>query len=426
MRLHRHWWFFSTVSGLGEVRQVRHTSPNPSENVRRVIFISHHGHFSAYITADTCDRLSAPLRGSPRLEQRDLLGCREDGVQGGEVLSVEAQACRLCIGAHLLGAGRTGNDGGDRRLLCEPGERRLHLGDAALGAEAVEGFELVPVGGVEHVLLGVGQARTGGNVVAAVLAGQQTVSEREVRQHTHAEVLCGGQDFEFCAAVEQVVVVFCGDEPFGAEFVSAVFGVGELPAGEVGVAQVADFAVAYELVEGAEGFFDGGVRVGAVVEVQVDVVGAEAAEGPFDGAHDVAAGSAGVAVVAVEVTDGQTEFGDDGQFVAVEAELGEGGAEHGFGEAGFGAVEVGDVEEADAGVNCGGDDFVGAFLGAGGGAGAAEVVAADADAGYDEAGVAEPAVDGRFNTFHAFNSTLCGYVARLFPFQLGGEELSEA
>ena len=65
-------------------------------------------------------------------------------------------------------------------------------------------------------------------------------------------------------------------------------------------------------------------------------------------------------------------------------------------------------------------------MGAGGGAGAAEVVAADADAGYDEAGVAEPAVDGRFNTFHAFNSTLCGYVARLFPLQLGGEELPEA
>ena len=163
------------------MRQVRRTSPNPSENVRRVIFISHHGHFSAYITADTCDRLSVPLRGSRSLEQRDLLGCREDGVQGGEVLSVEAQACRLCVGAHLFGAGCTGNDGGDRRLLREPGERRLHLGDAAFGAEGVEGFELVPVGGVEHVLLGVGQARTGGNVVSAVLAGQQAVSEREVR-----------------------------------------------------------------------------------------------------------------------------------------------------------------------------------------------------------------------------------------------------
>ena len=58
-------------------------------------------------------------------------------------------------------------------------------------------------------------------------------------------------------------------------------------------------------------------------------------------------------------------------------------------------------------------------MGAGGGAGAAEVVAADADAGYDEAGVAEPAVDGRFNAFHAFNSTLCGYVARLFPLPVG-------
>lgn len=117
MRLHRRWWFFSPVSGLGEVRQVRRTSPNPSENVRRVIFISHREHFSAYFTAASCDRLSAPSRGSPRLEQRDLLGCREDGVQGGEVLSVEAQAGSLCIGAHLFGAGRTGNDGGDWRLL---------------------------------------------------------------------------------------------------------------------------------------------------------------------------------------------------------------------------------------------------------------------------------------------------------------------
>ena len=163
------------------MRQVRHTSPNPSENARRVIFISHREHFSAYFTAASCDRLSAPSRGSPRLEQRDLLGCREDGVQGGEILGVEAQAGSLCVGAHLLGTGCTGNDGGDRRLLREPGERRLHLGNAAFGAETVEGFELVPVGGVEHVLLGVGQARTGGNIVAAVLAGQQAVSEREVR-----------------------------------------------------------------------------------------------------------------------------------------------------------------------------------------------------------------------------------------------------
>lgn len=58
-------------------------------------------------------------------------------------------------------------------------------------------------------------------------------------------------------------------------------------------------------------------------------------------------------------------------------------------------------------------------MGAGGGAGAAEVVAADADAGYDEAGVAEPAVDGRFNTFHAFNSTLCGYVERFISPPVG-------
>ena len=54
-------------------------------------------------------------------------------------------------------------------------------------------------------------------------------------------------------------------------------------------------------------------------------------------------------------------------------------------------------------------------MGAGGGAGAAEVVAADADAGYDEAGVAEPAVDGRFNTFHALTLRCVGMLRGYFP-----------
>ena len=125
------------------------------------------------------------------------------------------------------------------------GERRLHLGDAAFGAEAVE----LRAGPSWRRRARSSWSGTGANrreyCRGGTFAGQQAVSEREVRRDTHAEVPCGGQDFEFCAAVEQVVVVFSDYEPFGAEFTGAVFGVGEPPAGEVGVAQVADFAVAY-------------------------------------------------------------------------------------------------------------------------------------------------------------------------------------
>src|SRR5690606_40166319 len=51
-----------------------------------------------------------------------------------------------------------------------------------------------------------------------------------------------------------------------------------VPAGEVGAADVADFAGADEAVEGVEGFLDGGEGVLSVHEVDVDVVGAETAE----------------------------------------------------------------------------------------------------------------------------------------------------
>ena len=73
----------------------------------------------------------------------------------------------------------------------------------------------------------------------------------------------GGQGFRVLRGGRAGCSGFSDDEPFGAEFTGAVFGVSELPAGEVGVAQVADLTVAYELAKGAEGFFDGGVGVGA-------------------------------------------------------------------------------------------------------------------------------------------------------------------
>ena len=74
------------------------------------------------------------------------------------------------------------------------------------------------------------------------------------------------------------------------------------------MAQVATLPSRTRLVEGAEGFFDGGCWGRGCGRSTGRCGRCRGGGGPFDGAHDVAAGSAGVAVVAVEVADGQTEI----------------------------------------------------------------------------------------------------------------------
>ena len=154
-------------------------------------------------------------------------------------------------------------------------------------------------------------------------------------------------------------------------------------------ADVADFALLDEGVEGAEGFFDGGDGVVAVDLVEVDVVGLEAAEAGFDGVHDVAAGGADVVAAGAGAAE---DLGGDDDFVAGDVEVFEGLAEGLFALA-LG-VDVGGVEEVDAGVDGGLDELVGSGLvdGADGSeeAGAAvEGHGAETERRDEEAGVAE-------------------------------------
>ena len=88
----------------------------------------------------------------------------------------------------------------------------------------------------------------------------------------------GGQNFEFGAAIQQVVVVFGGDKPLSAEFAGEVLGVGKLPPRKVGVPQVTHLSAGHERIKSRQGLFQRGVRVGAVVEIQVNVLGSQAAQ----------------------------------------------------------------------------------------------------------------------------------------------------
>ena len=156
----------------------------------------------------------------------------------------------------------------------------------------------------------------------------------------------------------------------------------------VGAADVADFALLDEGVEGAKDLFDWGDGVVAVDLVEVDVIGLEAAEAVVDGVHDVSAGGADVVGARAHAAE---DFGGDDDVFAGDVEVAEGLAEGLFALA-LG-VDVGCVEEVDAGVDGAFDELVGSalvdcaddFEAAGA---AVEGHSAETEGGDEEAGVA--------------------------------------
>ena len=184
-------------------------------------------------------------------------------------------------------------------------------------------------------------------------------------------------------------MVLAGDEARSPAGAGHEFGLGDLPAGAVGVADVADLAAGDELVEGVEGLLDRGQRVRGVELVEVDPVRAEPAQRGLRGLDDVAAGTAGAEVVAVGAAHVHAELGADHGVVAAAPE---GLAQHRLAEARFLAVGVGDVEEGNAGVQGGMHDGVGPLLRLGGRIGPAQVVAAKPDDGDGQSGISYAAV----------------------------------
>ena len=211
----------------------------------------------------------------------------------------------------------------------------------------------------------------GAGLAFEIFAGEKPAGQRKVRQDRKPEFEGGRNHLGFDGAVHEAVFILGGDVAAGAGGAGNPLAGGDLPAGEVRVADVTDLASGHEVVEGAEGFVKGRARVGKVNLVEVEMVGVEAAEAGFDGLHDVAAG--GAFHVDVVVGHGAAELAGDDGFVAMSLE---GFPEVFLGEA-AGAVDVGGVEEGDAGVEGG--------VGDGGGLGhvtaAAEIVATEPNDG---------------------------------------------
>jgi Trypsin len=106
--------------------------------------------------------------------------------------------------------------------------------------------------GVSDVARPAGQPAARWRFLATLdLAGEQAVGQREVGQHAEPELAGRGHQLRLGLPLQQRPVVLRGDEGLGAGLPRHVGGIGRLPAGQVGVAEIADLALADQLAERA-------------------------------------------------------------------------------------------------------------------------------------------------------------------------------
>ncbi len=139
-------------------------------------------------------------------------------------------------------------------------------------------------------------------------------------------------------------MILHGGEAGEAEFAGFREHLAELPGIHGRCADIESFALADDLIERFESFFDGGFVIEAVDLIEIDVIGTEALQAVIDGVMDVLAGeAAGVGIV----THGVEDFGGDDDLIARRAELAQGAAGDLF--TGAEGIHIGSVEEVDAG-----------------------------------------------------------------------------
>ncbi len=251
-----------------------------------------------------------------------------------------------------------------------------------VGAPLRQGLHDVELGVGDVAVAAVQPRPLGGAVGTGDLAGQQPVGQREVGQHPHAVLVAGRHDVGLHVTLEQAVVVLSADERRATGRRGDVCGPGDLPAGEVAVAEVADLSLQHQLVQRGEGLLDGCHRVGRMQLIEVDVVGLQPAQARLDGPPDVepAGLCAGRRAVA-HVTGLVAELRRQHERVPTAPK----GLAHQLLRPALPAVDVGGVEQRDASIDRRVQDGPGGVEVEP----AAEVVAAEADDGDGETGPAE-------------------------------------
>src|SRR6266478_2903369 len=125
--------------------------------------------------------------------------------------------------------------------------------------------------------------------MALVLAGQEAVGER--REWDQAEIV--GLQYRHHLAIEparqEAVLLLARDEVVKAVIPSRPLRLDNLPARQGRAADVADLALADEIVERPQGLLDRRQRIRLVLLVEVDPVGLQPSQAGLDLGHDVAA-----------------------------------------------------------------------------------------------------------------------------------------
>ena len=180
-------------------------------------------------------------------------------------------------------------------------------------------------------------------LAARVFAGQEPHGEREIGHDAQPEAARGRHHLGLDGARQQVPFVLRGHEARQAVLLRQPEGVGDLPAGVVRAAAIADLALVDQPVERVQGLVERRHGVGRVVEIEVDVVAAQPFQAALAGAHDVAARAAREVA---PVTGGlHAEFGDHHRLGPPRPQR---PPQNGL--RGAVVIHVGGVEQGDAGV----------------------------------------------------------------------------
>jgi hypothetical protein len=192
---------------------------------------------------------------------------------------------------HLLRPRRAGDHAGYVRLAHQPADREVDHRVPAHLREAAQLLEHVEVGVSKNALRSIAPERQARalrqRLATLVLPGEKAARQREVRQHAKPELLARRHELALDPPVEQVVLVLSRRVRRQAPVPRDPGGVGDLPAAEVGAADVPHLARAHDVVERAQRLLLRRARVREVELVEVDVVGAETAQARVDGIEDV-------------------------------------------------------------------------------------------------------------------------------------------
>src|SRR5271166_1810964 len=340
------------------------------------------------------------LRPSSRMSMSGLLpqGLRNDkrpspGGQAIDLLhlcSCQCPAGRADILLDLFRPGGPGDDARHLRAPRQPADGELEERAAALGGEALEALDDRPII-VGQIAVGrslhIGQ--TGAfwhRRVAFVLAGQQAVSQRRERDQAEAIGLQHRHHLAVEPARQQAVLLLARDEMVQAVIFGRPLRLDDLPGRERRATDVADLALADQIVERPQGLLDRGQRIGLVLLIEVDPIGLEAPEAGLDLGHDVMARGA---LEAAGCVHRPRELGRQHDVLAA---ISEDFPEERLGAAARVAIGVGLVEKRDAEV----ERFMDHLAGRCEIDPPPEIVAAETDDRDEEAGLPE------ISLFHPF------------------------